>query len=69
MTVSSTPSCDLPALPGDLKPNVGFPEPGADGKPADHIFITKTDNALMMAHVEALTAWIRAAAACLAVRQ
>lgn len=64
---SSIPSCDLPHI-GDVAPPVGFPEPG-DGKPADHIFITKTDYGTMLAHINELNAWIRAAAGCLAAGQ
>jgi hypothetical protein len=58
------PTCNLPSLPPDLKPPIGFPEPG-DGKPADHIFITKTDWSDVLVYVTQLNEWIRSANGCL----
>ena len=60
--------CNLPSLPGNLRVPVGFPEPG-DGTPADHIFITKTDFADVIAWVEQVKAWVAAADACLQSQQ
>lgn len=53
--------CSLPALPSDLSPAVGFPTP-------ETILVSRTDFALMIAHVNQLNRWIEAAAACLESR-
>jgi hypothetical protein len=57
-----SPKCNLPSLPPDVHPTVGFPTP-------ETVMVSKTDYAEMLAFATAAGDWIRAANACLLAGQ